>query len=54
MIIKAVGLKPIYFVADPKWFRSFLVTTGIWKGFGWGSIIYLAAIVNSDTDNGIL
>ena len=41
---KSCRIKPIYFVADPEMFRSFLVTTGIWKGFGWGSIIYLAAI----------
>jgi putative aldouronate transport system permease protein len=44
MIIKAMGSKPVFFIADPKWFRSVLVTTSIWKGFGWSSIIYLAAI----------
>ena len=40
----ALGIKPIYFLADAKWFRSILVITSLWKGIGWGSIIYLAAI----------
>ena len=29
---------------DPKYFRGTLVVTGIWKGIGWGSIVYLAAL----------
>lgn len=43
-VIQMLGLKPIYFLADPDWFRSILVATEIWKGIGWGSIIYLAAL----------
>ena len=38
------GIKPIYFLASNAWFRSVLVITGLWKGVGWGTIIYLAAI----------
>jgi len=44
MLLKALGIQPIYFLADPKWFRTVLVLTSLWKGVGWGSIIYLAAI----------
>jgi len=44
MFLKALGIQPIYFLADPKWFRTVLVLTSLWKGVGWGSIIYLAAI----------
>ncbi len=29
-------------------FRSLYVWTGIWQGFGWGSIIYTAALSNAD------
>lgn len=29
---------------EPGWFRTIYVSSGIWQGFGWGSIIYLAAI----------
>ena len=45
-LIRAVGLDPIYFLGDPKWFRSVLVASSIWKGVGWSSIIYLASISN--------
>ena len=31
-------------IGDPKYFRSIYTISGIWQGFGWGSIIYLAAI----------
>jgi putative aldouronate transport system permease protein len=46
VILKSLGMEPIYFLAEPKWFRSVLVTTSVWKGFGWGSIVYLAAITS--------
>lgn len=45
-LIRSVGLKPIYFLGDPKWFRSVLVVSSIWKSVGWSSIIYLASISN--------
>lgn len=49
-ILNALGIKPIYFLADPKWFRTVLVVTGVWKEIGWGSIIYLAAITGIDPE----
>lgn len=48
LLLKAAGIEPIYFLADPKWFRSILVITSIWKGIGWNSIVYLAAITSID------
>jgi putative aldouronate transport system permease protein len=47
-VLKELGLKPIYFLADKKWFRPVLVLTSIWKGVGWGSIIYLASLSSID------
>lgn len=47
-LIKAVGLKPIYFLADPGWFRVVLIGSEIWKEIGWGAIIYLAALSGID------
>lgn len=47
-IIKLVGLKPIYFMANPPWFRVVLVASEIWKEIGWGAIIYLAALTDID------
>lgn len=46
VVLKALGIDPIYFLGDSRWFRSVLVVTSMWKGFGWGSIVYLAAITN--------
>ncbi|SDC67018.1 carbohydrate ABC transporter membrane protein 1, CUT1 family [Paenibacillus sp. UNCCL117] len=43
-----IGMKPINFMAEPGWFRTIFVGTGVWQGFGWGSIIYLAAIAGID------
>ena len=37
-------------MADPKYFRWILVLTGIWKGCGWSSIIYVSAIMGIDQD----
>ncbi|MCR4620712.1 MAG: ABC transporter permease subunit [Clostridiales bacterium] len=42
--LKALGMNPIFFLGNPDWFRPTLVVTNIWKGLGWGSIVYLAAL----------
>lgn len=47
-IIKAFGVRPIYFMADPGWFRVVLIASEIWKEIGWGAIIYLAALTGVD------
>jgi putative aldouronate transport system permease protein len=39
-----IAMKPIYFITEPSLFRGILVSVGIWKGIGWGTIIYLAAL----------
>ncbi len=39
---------PIFFLGDNNWFRPVLVVSDIWKEFGFGTIIYLAAIVGID------
>ena len=40
-----LGGKPVNFLAEPKYFRALLYITEVWKEGGWGSIIYLAAIL---------
>ncbi|AZN43615.1 sugar ABC transporter permease [Paenibacillus albus] len=47
-IITYFGGDPVLFLADPRYFRTILVVTGIFQGFGWGSIIYFAAISSID------
>lgn len=45
-LIKAMGMEPVRFIGNEKYFRSLIVISDIWKNVGWGSIIYLAGIVN--------
>ena len=47
-IIGMLGGEPIIFLASNTWFRPILIISDIWKGFGYGAIIYLAAITNID------
>lgn len=47
-IVKLFGGDSVLFLADDRYFRTILVTTSIYQGFGWGSIIYFAAITNID------
>ena len=41
-------MEKITFMAKPQYFRSLVIISGIWKGVGWGTIIYLAAISGID------
>ena len=47
-IVMFFGNEPILFLASNTWFRPILIATDVWKGFGYGAIIYLAAITNID------
>lgn len=47
-IVKLFGADPVLFMADDRYFRSILVLTDIYQGFGWGSIVYFAAIAGID------
>jgi putative aldouronate transport system permease protein len=41
-------IKPVIFLADKSKFPFIIVFTDIWKEFGYGSIVYLAAITGID------
>jgi len=45
-ILESIGLKPIYFLGDPKWFPYTMVITDLWKNFGFSTIVYLAALTS--------
>lgn len=47
-VVKLVGGQPVMWMAQKETFRALLVLTDIWKGFGWGSIIYFAALSGID------
>jgi putative aldouronate transport system permease protein len=42
------GAGPINFLSESGWFRPIYIASSIWQGFGWSSIIYLAAIAGID------
>lgn len=47
-IIEHMGGQSINFLGDPRYFRTVFITSAIWQGFGWNSIIYLAAMTGID------
>ena len=44
------GNPPINFMADTSWFRTMYIGSGVWQNFGWGAIIYLAALSGIDLE----
>lgn len=50
ILLKNIGLNPVYFLGDPKVFRGTLVGTHIWQSIGWGSIVYIAALAGVDVN----
>jgi putative aldouronate transport system permease protein len=45
-----LGIEPIAFISLPQWFSSIYVTSGMWQGLGWGTILYLAAMTGINTE----
>ena len=38
------------YIADPAWFRTLYIGSGIWQNMGWGTIIYMAALSSVDSE----
>lgn len=47
-LLQAVGFPPVFWLGKAGWFIFMLVFTEIWKNFGYGTIIYLAALTGID------
>jgi len=47
-LLKSVGFEPIMFLGSNDWFRPIIILTDTWKSFGFGTIIYLAALTAVD------
>lgn len=45
-IIVFFGGEAIPFLRSAEWFRTLYISSDVWQGIGWNSIIYLAAISN--------
>ncbi len=50
VILRAFGVESIYFLAKAQYFRTILVVTDIWKGFGMGAVYYIAALSGIDQE----
>lgn len=42
------GIEPIFFLGSNKYFQGTIIWTDVWKGFGFGTVVYLAAITGID------
>ncbi|MBP3961856.1 ABC transporter permease [Paenibacillus lignilyticus] len=42
------GIEPFYYLGDNRSFPWIIIATDIWKNFGWGTVIYLAALTGID------
>lgn len=47
-VLGIFGIEPIFFLGDNRWFPYMIVATHVWKEFGWGTIIYMAALTGID------
>jgi putative aldouronate transport system permease protein len=47
-MLGVVGIQPTFFLCDDKIFPWTMVSTDVWKSFGFGTIIYLAALTDID------
>jgi len=47
-LLTIFGMDPIMFLGSNEWFRKLMIFTDSWKEFGYGSIIYLAALTGID------
>ena len=45
-VITALGGEAIYFMIEPRWFRTIYIASDLWTDLGWGAIIYIAALSN--------
>lgn len=43
-MLEGIGLEKIFFLAEPAWFKTIFVFSGVWQETGWAMIIYLAAL----------
>lgn len=49
-LVTLLGIDPIFFLGDGDWFRFIAVVTDVWKEFGFGAIVFLAALAGINPD----
>ncbi|MDR2537759.1 MAG: ABC transporter permease subunit [Treponema sp.] len=48
--IEMFGGAPIYFMAEPSWFRTLFIGSDIWQHAGWSTILYIATLTGIDPE----
>jgi len=48
MFLQTVGIKPQLYIAEPSWFKTIYVVSGVWQATGFASILYIAALSSVD------
>jgi len=48
--LKGVGVKPVQFLSNRDVFPWTMIITDVWKTFGFGTVVYLAAITSIDPE----
>jgi ABC-type polysaccharide transport system, permease component len=49
-LLSVFGMERISFLAEPKWFDTIYIASGVWQSLGWGTILYLTAMTNINTE----
>ncbi|BBI35624.1 ABC transporter permease [Cohnella abietis] len=47
-VLNIFGIDSIFFLGDKNWFPNVMIITDTWKSFGFGTIVYLAALTSID------
>ena len=50
-LVRAVGGTPVDYIHQSDWFRTIYVSSDVWQTMGWGTILYLAALLQIDSKN---
>jgi putative aldouronate transport system permease protein len=50
ILLGQLGISEIAFFRKPEWMWPIAVTTQLWKGIGWGAIIYMAVLAGIDQE----
>jgi len=48
IVLRKLGMESIYFLAEPKYFKTIYVMLGGWQGVGFGTIVYTSSICSID------
>lgn len=50
MLLNKLGMQPVDFLSNPDVFPWTMIISDIWKGFGFGTVVYLAALTGIDPE----